>query len=344
MGKFYDPPVSEFKAAMARAESVYHLCEILGISKDTLRKYARRHNIDYSSIRHPGCIHAPKHIERPNDALTNEDIVKLCEERGIAVMKDPIVENQEFESRTPVLDGNGTFRLGIVSDTHLGSKYQQLTFLHTAYDYFERHEIADVIHAGDLCGGADSMHKGMVHDLFLHGADETIEYSAEVYPQRVGVLTHIISGNHDHSHMKANGTNVVKNIAKERPDLHYMGMSGAYLTINGIRIYVHHPSGGVPYARSYRLQKQIEQFSPELKPKILVTGHLHVTAVLESYRNVYGFLAGCFESQSGYMVERGIFPEIGFSVLEVEYDDYGAVSFTKKWVPFYVPIERDYKV
>jgi hypothetical protein len=121
-----------------------------------------------------------------------------------------------------------------------------------------------------------------------------------------------------------------------------MGMSGAYLTVNGIRFYIHHPSGGAAYARSYRLQKVIEQFSPQNKPKVLVCGHLHVTGVLESYRNVYGFLAGCFEAQTPYLVEKGLDPEVGFSTLEITYDDDGAVRFRKEWVPLYVPLTHDY--
>ena len=274
--------------------------------------------------------------------LSDDDLLRLCDERGITVMRSAVRDDFEHDLDVPSLDGQGSFRVGVVSDTHGGSKYQQLSFLHAAYDDFERHGITDVLHAGDWTAGSDKMHPGMVYEMFLHGGDEQAEYVAENYPVRDGITTHGISGNHDHSHMKAGGVNVVRNIAKERRDIRYLGMSGAYLTINGIRFYLHHPSGGVAYARSYRLQKIIEQFSPENKPKVLVCGHWHTTCVLEAYRNVYGFATGCFEAQTPYLVEKHLYPEIGFSTLEVTYDDDGAVRFRKEWVPFYVPRDRDY--
>lgn len=280
--------------------------------------------------------------EDPSDELSNEDLMAMCDERGLTVLRDPMREDREHELKIAPIDGQGTIKIGLVSDTHGGSRYQQLTYLHSAYDYFERNEIPDVLHTGDWTAGSDRMHPGMSYEVFAHGGDEQAEYVAEHYPSRPGITTHGISGNHDHSHMKANGQNVLKAIAKERPDIKYLGMSGAYMTINGIRFYLHHPSGGVAYARSYRLQKIIEQFSPENKPKVLICGHWHTTCLLEAYRNVYAMALPCFESQTPYLVEKGLYPETGWATLEVTYDDDGAVDFLKGFKPIYVPLKHDY--
>jgi len=341
--QMWEPDLQDFLEAYSKAPSVKHLARALGTNDRTLRRYAKRHNIDLEPIkRYSQGRTTPPEPDEPAPPLTTEEVLKLCEAHGIDVVKDPFAEDREYQVTTPVLDGQGSFKIGVVSDPHLGSKKQQLTYLNAAYDYFDRHGIATVLNPGDVTAGSDTMHKGIALEFFLHGADEQVDYAVEAYPQRTDITTHVISGNHDHSHLKSGGSNVVKRICDRRSDLEYLGMSGAYITLNGIRFYIHHPSGGVGYARSYRLQKQIEQFAPELKPKVLVSGHTHVTCVLESYRNVFGFMAGCFEAQTAYLVEKGIYPELGFSTLTVEYDDEGAVSFEKKWIPFYVPNEHDY--
>lgn len=335
----------EVERAIAASGSVREAASRLGIHDQTLRRWCGEHGVDLSRLAERGRVRGstwPVVEARPAEELSNEELLRLCRERGIEVMRTPVVEDREVEVEAPRLDGSGSFKVGIVSDTHLGSKYQQLTFLEAAYDWFAREEVAVVVHAGDLTAGADTMHRGMVHELFLHGADEQVDYAVAAYPRREGVTTYVVSGNHDHSHLKEGGTNVVRRIAERRPDIVYLGMSGAHLVIDGIRFYVHHPSGGPSYARSYRLQRLIEQFSPENKPKVLVVGHFHVTAVLESYRNVYGLLAGCFEAQTPYLTGKGVYPEVGFSVLEVVHDERGAVRFRKEWVPFYTPLEKDW--
>lgn len=341
----WNPDPAEFQKAWDTAESIEDLAYRLHTTRNTLCRYARLTGLDLTPKR---CT-TPRSVRRSvspvnhaTNGITDEELADLCESRGIEVMRSAVREDREHTLSVDAFDGSGSFKIGIVSDTHLGSRYQQLTFLRAAYDEFARQGITDVLHAGDLVAGSVHMHPGMVYQQFVHGADQQAEYVCEHYPQRDGITTHGIAGNHDSSHMKAGGVNVLRSISRDRPDIDYLGMSGAYMTINGVRIYIHHPSGGLSYARSYKLQRQIEQFSPENKPNVLVCGHLHVTSVLESYRNVYAFIAGCFEAQTPYLVEKGVYPEVGFSTLEVNYDDHGAVRFRKEWVPLYIPISDDY--
>lgn len=333
----------DVRRAWERANGVTQFCAVLdmALNQRAARRLCEENGLDYPAPHWGGreaCIVIP---DAPNE-LTDDDLLRLCEDRGIAVLRDAMREDREVDVTVPAIDGQGTFRFGIVSDTHACSKYQQVTFLHSAYDYFEREGITDVLHAGDWTAGAVHMHPGMVYEMFAHGGDQQAEYVCESFPLRDGVTTHGISGNHDHSHMKSGGVNVVKRIASERDDIEYLGMSGAYLTINGIRVYLHHPSGGVAYARSYRMQKIVEQFSPQNKPKILICGHWHTTCLLPMYRNVYSLAVPCLEAQTPYLVEKGLYPEIGYATLEVTYDDEGAVKFRGEFVPFYTPIPHDY--
>ena len=197
------------------------------------------------------------------------------------------------------------------------------------------------LHAGDLVQGVN-MYRGWLHETFLVGADEQRDYAIEHYP-KTGVPTKIIGGNHDQSFKKADGFNILAAVARERPDIEYVGDSGASLKINGIAFYLWHPSGGLAYAKSYRLQKQAAGFSGGAKPDILLTGHWHVYAkVLE--RNVYGFLASCFQSQTPYELEKGLAPQIGGLVLEIwpAPEGRGIARMRETHVPFFVPNAHDY--
>jgi len=103
-----------------------------------------------------------------------------------------------------------------------------------------------------------------------------------------------------------------------------------------------HPSGGIPYARSYRLQKVVEQIAPELKPHILFLGHLHAACWLPAYRNVESIMVGCFESQTPYLREKALFPLIAGAIFEYQKDEDGLISSNLTWYPTYVPRENDF--
>ncbi len=64
------------------------------------------------------------------------------------------------------------------------------------------------------------------------------------------------------------------------------------------------------------------------------------------YRNVMVIQMPCFEAQTPYLKRKGLYPEVGGVVIEMVVDDegekVGLASFKVEFVPFYVPIEKDY--
>jgi len=234
------------------------------------------------------------------------------------------------------------FKIGIIADTHIGSTCQQITFLHEAYKIMKVEGVKKVLHAGDLTEGNGKQFKGQMYEMFLHGADSMVDYIIKNYPQIKGITTYIIGGSHDYSFYKEDGTDVIKRIAEKRPDIKYLGMFGAFLQLGRISTYLMHGSGGVAYARSYRMQKIIEQFPPEKKPHILFLGHYHVECHLPTYRNVAGFQLPCFQTQTNYLMAKGLFPEIGFLILEITPNVKGIFKYRTEWYSFYVPIKNDY--
>jgi predicted phosphodiesterase len=278
--------------------------------------------------------------ETPDEAMLRHLISK-----GYQLVKEPIVDMMEYVVDTSRFTGD-TVKFGVLADTHLCSKYQQLTYLNQAYNFFVEQGITDVLHAGDLTAGNGRVYKGQVYELFRQGADETMEYVIEHYPKREGITTHVIAGNHDLSFLASDGLDILKAVATQRTDINYLGHYSAMLTFGKLKVGLHHGEGGCSYARSYKLQKLIEQLAPENKPHAFFLGHYHVACGLEQYRNVFARMLPCFEAQTPYLVRKGLYPELGFYIVKallnpVDRED-GVTNFRADYYPFYVPKKQDY--
>lgn len=236
---------------------------------------------------------------------------------------------------------NGGFSFGVVSCTHLGSKYQQLTALYQYYALCESLGVDTVFHCGDMFEG-EKMYRGQEYEIFAHGADAQVTYGSDAYPRRKGIKTKLISGNHDLSFWKHAGVKACKAIAKNRDDIDYLGDDLAFVDVGNIRIGLMHAEGGVAYARSYKLQKIVEQLTSEHKPHFLFVGHWHVAAMIPGYRNVETVSMGAFQSQTPYLVTKGLMPWVGGLIVNVIPDKQGIASVNYQWVPFYVPKENDF--
>ena len=138
-----------------------------------------------------------------------------------------------------------SFKIGIVSDTHIGSTCQQITLLHEAYKMMKAEGVRKVFHAGDMIEGNGKLFRGQVYEMFLHGADTMVDYTIKNYPKVKGMTTYVIGGSHDYSFYRDEGTDVLKAIAEKREDIKYLGMFGAYIKFGKILVYLMHGGGGV---------------------------------------------------------------------------------------------------
>lgn len=195
-----------------------------------------------------------------------------------------------------------TYSFGLISCSHLGSKYQQLTALNDFYDELERREIPICLHAGDLVDGASSFHKGFEYGLFAHGADEQRDYAIEVYPHRAGIETHIISGNHDLSFKKESGFNVVKAVCAHRKDMTFCGDWWADMQLPGeFKVRLRHGRGGGSYAKSYNIQRIISSLNlHDDPPNLYAVGHYHTAIWLPNQQGVSAFLISAFQGMTDF--------------------------------------------
>lgn len=238
-----------------------------------------------------------------------------------------------------------TIKFGIVSDTHLGSKHQQISFLHTAYNIFDKENVNFVVHVGDLSEGNGSHYIGQIQELFLYTFDDQVKYIVSVYPKlKNGQKTYLITGDHDLDWYKEGGRDIGEAVAEQRSDIIYCGQAGAYLKLGGKNfIYLHHPDGGAAYAKSYKAQKVIENFAPENKPQIYISGHYHSVAGYMKIRNVQWVAPGAMQSQTQYLLRKSVEVVLSFVIVEVNLDKDGSIrTFLPKFHYLYIPKVADY--
>lgn len=237
---------------------------------------------------------------------------------------------------------DGWHKLGVVSDTHLNSIYQQLTHLNSMYDIFYSEGVEYVLNCGDICAGM-GMYQGQEYEVFNIGADAQVEYAIKNYPKRNGIKTKVISGNHDLSFYKKSGIDIIKKLASEREDIEYLGQYSAYIEIaDGVYIYLLHPDSGQAYAISYRPQRIASGFTDNNKPDIMLIGHFHQTEYIYE-RNIHIIQCGSFEGQTSFLKRKGIMPKIGGWIIEFKVDGGFITRFKQEFVTFENEIPNDYQ-
>jgi len=237
-------------------------------------------------------------------------------------------------------------KFGFVSDTHLCSKHQQITFLKTAYKIFDREKVQFVIHCGDLSEGNGNHYAGQIQELFLYTFDDQVRYIISELPSlKSHKPTYFITGDHDLDWYKQGGRDIGEAVADKRDDYIYCGSTGAYLVLpNGKKFaYLHHPRGGCAYAKSYRAQKWIEAVAPDNKPQIYLNGHYHSVCMYGFIRNVHWLSTGCLQSQTPFLTAQGTEVINAFCIVTICLDDKGSiVKLLPDYHYFYIPNKNDY--
>lgn len=282
----------------------------------------------------------------PDPALSEiERLARELHDRGIdfRIEHGRIVTPKSATDRNAELTldlGTDHYRIGLVSDTHGGSKYEQDTALRSFYRRAEEEGVHFFIHAGDLTQGPDRMHRDQYLGVHAHGSDQQVDYVVETYPQ-ASVPTYVITGNHDDSFLSEGGTNVVRQVCGRRDDLKYVGQDAAYLTIGTLRTYVIHPDGGGAYAKSYKPQKIAEALPLERGVALCLIGHYHQYGSFRE-KNTHTLMLPCFQSQYSWLARKSLHPDIGGVLLDVWLDDAGRPARIRHELVSYTARPDDY--
>lgn len=121
------------------------------------------------------------------------------------------------------IDSNYTFRIIMISDTHIGAEQDNIDGIAEMFDRAEAVGAKAVFHSGDLLEG-NFAHR----DQYLHVRDDCKTSDAQLdrfvkeWPKRAGIKTYFIAGNHDHFFQKPFGYDICRHIAQLRDDLIYL--------------------------------------------------------------------------------------------------------------------------
>ena len=254
----------------------------------------------------------------------------------------------KYAQEVPQVDmpwtGCETIRFGLIGDTHINSKYTQLTALHDFYDICLREGITQIYHAGDIDEG-EQMRVGHQYECYSQGADEHVAEIVRIYPRREGITTYFITGNHDASIIKRCGYDIGYAIAAKRDDMIYLGSNEADVKLTpNCTLQLRHPWDGTAYSISYKVQKMIDAMSGGTKPNILAVGHYHKAEYI-FYRNVHAFQTGCFQSETPFTRGKAISVHTGGWIIEAQVNkETGELRAVKStFIPYYIGVKEDYK-
>lgn len=265
----------------------------------------------------------------------------LCVEENDGIYKTSRILHSEPETYDGNWNGDQVIKFAVISDTHFGSKFVQITHLHQAYDEIQAEGITTVYHAGDITEG-ERMRPGHEYECYVHGADAHADEINKNYPKRDGITTYYILGNHDAAFIKHAGLDISRMI--DRPDMKCLGFDLATINITPeCKLELRHPAGGSAYAISYKPQKTLDSLFGGEKPHIMAIGHYHKAEYL-FYRNVHCLQGGTLQGQSSFMKRMGLAAHVGYWVVTCHVNSDGQINrFLPEWRPFYKSIENDYK-
>ena len=254
-------------------------------------------------------------------------IVELLKQEGylvdyingeVVALKRPVKNNDVYQ----IPNDLETMHLLLISDTHLCSKYDRLDILRYLYAKADDRGVKHILHSGDFTDGRSNRPEH-VYELKELSYDGQVEYCVDKYPHFSG-NTYVISGNHDNWWYKSNGSEIVKSISKQRDDIIYLGPDVADVKIGKLKIRLFHGSGGMAYAKSYKVQKYLDSIPLDEKPHILQTGHTHQSFYLKQ-DNTHCFQTGCLEDLTPFSRSMGFSGDKSCWWVTVNFDNKGSV-------------------
>lgn len=218
---------------------------------------------------------------------------------------------------------------GLISDTHLGSVAERLDLVNEAYDEFVRVGVKQVFHSGDMTDGFDE-YRGHVNFVRVYGDQPQALHVIKFYPQREGITTYMIQGNHDDSFARRSVDRlsmVVHGVQHEgkdyegRKDIVYLGQySHTVILPQQTTMHLIHPRGLVPYAISYKQQKRSEAMDRNLRPDIQVSGHYHMFNFCWLNHTFFIAMPG-LQDETEYFKRLGLPRCLGFVICEYKIRD-----------------------
>lgn len=224
---------------------------------------------------------------------------------------------------------------GVVSDPHIGSKHHNGDALKRHVEYLVSQGVKHIIGPGDWVPGG---YRFLKYEVLRTGIEDQCEMAKETI-QSFGreLVWHSIAGNHDESFdVGIDASKMIQRMMVEDgwTNFRHYGARGARLLLNGTKVELHHPGGGLGYAHSYKIQRHVDNTAPDQRAEVLFTGHTHQALHLKR-GGTHAFLCGTFENgdsgfgrmiggdvQLGGWLVRFVRNERGIQRLSAEFCEY----------------------
>lgn len=239
-----------------------------------------------------------------------------------------------------------TSRFLLTSDWHVGHKGERPDLIREAYRIAEQNCVEAIVHSGNIFEGVSS-YRGQHRDLLSHEIDEQRKRLLEIMPKSDIPLVVIASPvqEHDRAPYAQSGHDVVATFAeiaqlKGYPVVYLGGPHGKF-EWKGVQYDVFHPRGGIPYGRTYRLQRIIEELVEHMLSlsggeRATFVGHLHIAAFM-LFKGIAGFHVPTLKDspEDEYIRALGKMGQLGVWVVEFAFDDLNNVTKVElEYIPF----------
>jgi len=221
---------------------------------------------------------------------------------------------------------------GLISDTHIGSKFYRPDILRHAAENFKRHNVDFVLNCGDTVEGMSNRpgHVFEVDPLQGLGISKQAEYMAEEFKQFGDLAVYSIEaqGSHGGWAYKMGNTGLeigqfLEMASKVTPDgeiregggqYKFIGYDVADFEINGVVIRLRHPE-------RLTLEEFVNRLMPGNKPHVAIQGHFHSAVGYSPHRNVHTVDAGCMQGQTPFLARLGSVPIMGYWIITITVGD-----------------------
>jgi len=151
-----------------------------------------------------------------------------------------------------------TLQALLISDLHLGSKFQRIDYLNLMFEYCIRNGIHIILCGGDFVDGYLGGEK-----LYFDGSRQ-IREALNDYPLVSNILTFTVLGDHDYSILNSTGQNFMNVLNNYRHDIIPVGYARGKINIKNDQVYLCH-----------NLNRYKISFSPLGGKSLIISGHSH---------------------------------------------------------------------
>lgn len=316
MWKLSEETIKQIQSANGSAREV---ARKLWVNKDTVLKYRARLSDTLAE-------------EKNKEERIKSELVKTYspEELRNLLLHVQTHTNREIEK---IIWEKWHLKFALLADTHLWNKQAAKRELADFYKKAGDAWVEAFIHCGDLVDWSWHVFKWQIYELENVGYDEQLRTAVNDYPYYGDVKTYVVWWNHDESFLKENWANIIKNIANLRDDIIDMGFYDARIKLNWVDINAHHWGKSQAYAKSYHMQKLIENIDPRDQPDIFASWHWH-DALYTAYRNIHAFLPGAFLKQNLLAKRFNLWTTIWWWIVEVNLKDDGSSDIEMKFIEY----------